>query len=146
MHPENMLNQNIDDRKSAPEAALNSVDILQAPARVKEYVPVGLHSQPGNDVAAYAKCRKEPDGSVWIGPFDLTPRQIDYWIKNTSDQEMAVLIQTKQLRMSTASAIRSPQMRSVLSALESGQQVNQAAIKQVIPGDLQRVIAIKLRG
>lgn len=111
-----------------------------------EFIPVGvINPPPENEDPAFFQVKTAADGkTLCVGPFDLTSRNIKNWSENLSINDLDDLVTRRQLKSTTALAVKSPQFETVLAQLEAGQKPSESMIKRFIPGDLQRVVAAEL--
>lgn len=112
-----------------------------------ESFPVGFRNPlPEKEEPYYYDVDRGRDGTMTVGPFEISAAHIKTWLNGLATNELEELVGARQLRQSTVVAVQSDQFKVVLSMLESGQKPSPEMIERFVPGDLQRVVARKILG
>lgn len=111
-----------------------------------EVLPVGvINKQPEADDPIYYQTSRAADGkTLTVGPFNLTSMQIRRWADCKTGDDLNEMVNSNQLRPSTALSVKSSQFRTILNLLDSGDAPSPDMIQRFLPGDLQRAVATKL--
>lgn len=109
-------------------------------------LPIGVITPtPEKEDPSYNRTAVAADGkTITIGPFDLTAAHIKEWALSTSPKDLEELVESRQMRSSTARMVQSDQFASMVGILESGQTLPEHMIERFFPGDLQRAVATKV--